>query len=54
MQKLELKIDDEKVIIRYPTGVVVLVDFSKIDSIADYTAGSVTICGVRLAVKPTM
>lgn len=52
MQKLELKIDDEKVIIRYPTGVIVMVDFTNLNNNVKQTAGAVEICGVRLAVKP--
>ena len=50
MQNPEIRIDGEKLLIRHPGGVVVMVDFSNIRP--DHAAGAVTICGVRMAVKP--
>ena len=49
MKNLEMKIEGEKLLIRHPDGVVVMVDFS--DVRPDLAAGAVTICGVRMAAK---
>ena len=50
MQNPEIRIDGEKLLIRHPGGVVVLVDFS--DVRPDLASGAASICGVRMAVKP--
>jgi len=47
---LEMKFDGEKVLLRHPGGVTVMIDFS--DVRPDLAAGAVCICGVRIAAKP--
>lgn len=51
MQALEMKIDGEKLLIRHPDGVVVMLDFTNVRP--DLAAGAAYICGVRIAAKPT-
>ena len=52
MEKLEMKIDGEQLLIRHPGGVTVLVDFSGADP--ELAAGAAVICGVKLAAKPAV
>ena len=48
---LEMKFDGEKVLLRHPGGVTVMIDFS--DVRPDLAAGAVRICGVKVAAKPS-
>ena len=47
---LEMKFDGEKVLLRHPGGVTVMIDFS--DVRPDLAAGAVRICGVKVARQP--
>ena len=51
MKNLEMKIDGEKLLIRHPDGVVVMLDFANVRP--DLAAGAAYICGIRVAAKPT-
>ena len=51
MQNLEMKIDGEKLLIRHPDGVVMMLDFTNVRP--DLAAGETYICGVKVAGKPT-
>jgi hypothetical protein len=50
MQTLEMKLDGEKLLVRHPDGVVVMLDFSHVRP--ELAAGATYICGVRVAAKP--
>ena len=51
MKTLEMKIEGEKLLIRHPGGVVVMIDFAGVRP--DLAAGAAYICGVKVAAKPS-
>lgn len=51
MQNLEMKFEGEKLLIRHPGGVTVMLDFA--DVRPELAAGAAVICGVKVAAKPT-
>ena len=50
MQSLEMKLDGERLLVRHPGGVVVMLDFS--DVRPELAPGAAYICGVKIAAKP--